>query len=235
MAIGLGKIMGFSFKENFRAPYSAASVTDFWRRWHVSLSSWLRDYLYIPLGGSRAGTGKQYRNLLLVFVVCGLWHGANWTFLAWGLYHGGWLVLERATGWSALLARLPRALSVAITFTLVSLGWVWFRADDLAHACGFFARLFGAHSLLASGTVITWGELLSHRAAAWGLLGLLVCFAPASTRLAATCDWFLGKREAVRESWRSEILRFGCAGTALLLSVMALVNAKFNPFIYFRF
>jgi len=235
MAIGLGKIMGFSFAENFDAPYASASVTEFWRRWHISLSTWLRDYLYIPLGGSREGSRKLYRNLLIVFVACGLWHGANWTFLAWGAYHGAWLVIERATAWGRVLERLPRVLATPLTFLVVTLGWVWFRADDLPHALRFFGRLFTWYSLRAAATPLTWGELVSNRAAAFGLLGLAICFAGGSTSARHWFDWILGKRREQTQSARGDLWRFGWAAGALVLSSVSLVNAKFNPFIYFRF
>lgn len=235
MAIGLGKIMGFSFKENFAAPYASASITEFWRRWHISLSTWLRDYLYIPLGGNRHGTFAQYRNLMIVFLVCGFWHGASWTFLAWGAYHGAWLIIERATGWSAWLARVSRWVSVPLTFLLVMLGWVWFRATDLSQALGFFGRLFTWHSLRAAQTPISWGELMSNRAAFFGALGLLLCFGATSARVSERLDWLMGKVRRPAESAPGELSRFVWATAALLLSVVSLVNAKFNPFIYFRF
>jgi alginate O-acetyltransferase complex protein AlgI len=235
MAIGLGKMMGFSFKENFDSPYASASVTEFWRRWHISLSTWLRDYLYIPLGGSRAGSLRLYRNLLIVFLACGFWHGANWTFLAWGAYHGAWLVTERATAWGRALERLPRVLATPLTFLFVMLGWVLFRADDLDHAIGFFGRLFKWYSLRAAATPLSWGELVSNRAAAFGLLGIAICFAGGSASVRDWFDWMLGKRRQQTQSARGDLWRFGWAMCALALSSVSLVNAKFNPFIYFRF
>ncbi len=125
MAIGLGRMFGFRLPENFDRPYSAASITDFWRRWHMSLSRWFRDYVYIPLGGNRARRGETYRNLIIVFVATGLWHGANWTFLVWGLYHGALMLVERATGTGAVTATGPAlVLRRALTFLLVVVGWV---------------------------------------------------------------------------------------------------------------
>lgn len=125
MAIGLGKMFGFEFAENFRYPYAATSVTDFWRRWHISLSSWFRDYVYIPLGGSRGGAFATYRNLLIVFVLCGLWHGANWTFLVWGIWHGAFLILERLVP----LSKAPSLIGRGFTLLAVLLGWVFFRTS----------------------------------------------------------------------------------------------------------
>jgi len=235
MAIGLGQMMGFSFKENFASPYAATSVTDFWRRWHISLSTWLRDYLYIPLGGSRTSSFKRYRNLVVVFLACGLWHGANWTFLAWGAYHGAWLVVERATGWGKLLERMPRGLATPLTFVLVMFGWVFFRANDLGHAVGFFGRLLSWHSVRSSFTPVSWGELVTNRALVFGLVGLSICFAGGSPRANAWFGWLLGMRRNARESALGELARFAWASSSLALSAVSLVNSKFNPFIYFRF
>src|SRR5712671_108982 len=142
MAIGLGLALGFAFPRNFRLPYTARSITEFWRRWHISLSQWLRDYLYIPLGGSRGARPETYRNLILVFLVCGLWHGANWTFVIWGAHHGAFLIIERA-GLAGLLARAPVLLARLYALVAIMTGWVWFRARDAEHALSFFASLAG--------------------------------------------------------------------------------------------
>jgi len=145
IAIGSALLLGFHFPVNFRRPYLAVSITDFWRRWHISLSTWLRDYVYIPLGGNRHGRLRTYRNLMLTMLIGGLWHGANWTFVVWGAYHGALLAIERALGisgesnglWS--LRNLPRCI---LTFALVSAGWVFFRASSLREAFGIFGALF---------------------------------------------------------------------------------------------
>ena len=142
MAIGLGIVLGFTFPRNFNLPYTSLSITEFWRRWHMSLSSWLRDYLYIPLGGSRGSDLKTYRNLVTVFVLCGAWHGANWTFVLWGLWHGAFLVVERL-GLKARLAALPVALRWLYALLAVMGGWVLFRSADLSTAGDYFASLFG--------------------------------------------------------------------------------------------
>ncbi|MEW6167547.1 MAG: MBOAT family protein [Pseudomonadota bacterium] len=143
MAIGLGLMMGFRFIENFNQPYVSQSITEFWRRWHISLSTWLRDYLYISLGGNRHGTLKTYRNLLLTMLLGGLWHGANWTFVVWGAWHGMLLAIERACGVTANV----KGFSVsrwALTFLLVVIGWVIFRAPDIASAGRFYAAMAGS-------------------------------------------------------------------------------------------
>jgi len=235
MAIGLGKMMGFSFKENFEAPYTSASITEFWRRWHISLSSWLRDYLYIPLGGGRVGEGKRYRNLLIVFLACGFWHGANWTFLAWGAYHGAWLVIERARAWQSLAARMPRLLSTLLTFLLVMFGWVLFRSDHLSSAVGYFGRMFRWHPLNSPDALYSWGELLPNRTCFYGALGLAGCALMAWPRAEASVAWLVGKRARADESARGDSVRLAFAFGTFLLSVVSLVNSRFNPFIYFRF
>ena len=140
MAIGLGFVLGFTFPRNFRLPYSSLSITEFWRRWHMSLSAWLRDYLHSARRQPRRRA--NLRNLLMVFILCGLWHGANWTFVLWGAWHGGFLVLERL-GFGAALARLARPARWAYALLVVMGGWVLFRSTDLSAAIGYFASLFG--------------------------------------------------------------------------------------------
>src|SRR5258706_602511 len=131
MAVGLALMMGFVLIQNFDSPYQSRSITEFWRRWHISLSTWLRDYLYIPLGGNRKGPGRTYVNLMTVMLFGGLWHGASWNFVIWGGIHGGMLAVERKLGRNLPLRRLPAALSVASTFVIVCLSWVFFRAKTL--------------------------------------------------------------------------------------------------------
>ena len=144
MAIGLGMMMGFRFTENFATPYISRSITEFWRRWHISLSVWLRDYLYIPLGGNRHGTARTYFNLWIVMVLGGMWHGANWTFLVWGVWHGTWLALERAR----FVPRGDGPLSLARTLLVVLIGWVFFRAADMGQALDVLAGMVGLHGMV---------------------------------------------------------------------------------------
>ncbi len=169
MAIGFALLLGFHFPVNFRRPYLAISITDFWRRWHISLSTWLRDYLYIPLGGNRKSAARTYFNLLITMLLGGLWHGANWTFLAWGGYHGCLLALERMTGqgrirsWAWGWRDAPRTL---FTFVLVCLGWVLFRANSLHDAGAVFHQLLRMHGrftlepVLMAGTIVALGIAL---------------------------------------------------------------------------
>ncbi len=188
MAIGLGLMMGFRFPINFDQPYRSISITDFWRRWHVSLSAFLRDYLYVPLGGNRKGGVRTYVNLSLTMLIGGLWHGANWTFIAWGAYQGFWLVFERLTGKKALYSSTPRIVQVAITFALVICGWILFRAETLGHAGQYLSQMFGfsghdvtglalrpIHGAAAlAAAIVTWGlpttqGLLLRARAVWVL------------------------------------------------------------------
>ncbi|MGW8193171.1 MAG: MBOAT family O-acyltransferase, partial [Desulforhopalus sp.] len=142
MAIGLGRMFGFQFLENFNYPYIARSIQDFWRRWHISLSSWFRDYLYIPLGGSHGSAGRTYLNLITVFFLCGLWHGANWAFVAWGLYHGAFLILERSR-FGSFLKRLPRLLQHLYAVAVIMVGWVLFATESFAHSLVIIQSLLG--------------------------------------------------------------------------------------------
>ncbi len=143
MAIGLGRMIGFEFLKNFDSPYKAESITDFWRRWHISLSTFLRDYLYIPLGGNRKGPRRTYVNLIVVMLLGGLWHGANWTFVAWGAYHGTLLALERFRGKRSGYDRSPRPVRVAATFVLVLFSWVLFRSANLHEAMNYLGAMLG--------------------------------------------------------------------------------------------
>ncbi|MEA2904987.1 MAG: alginate O-acetyltransferase complex protein AlgI [Alphaproteobacteria bacterium] len=218
MAIGLGLMIGIYFPLNFNYPYIAQSVTEFWRRWHITLSTWFRDYVYIPLGGSRNGALRTYLNLLIVFALCGLWHGASWAFVVWGLYHGVFLVLERV-GLSRLLERALPELRHAYLLFVVMIGWVFFRADTLPHAIAMLQAAFG----FGAGEGIVhhvWQHLLPDVA-----LVLLVGSLAATPYLSA-----LGRRIAVAP-WAA------IAGlyAIFFLSVMSVAAGNYNPFIYFRF
>jgi alginate O-acetyltransferase complex protein AlgI len=194
MAIGLGLMMGFRFPINFNQPYRAVSITDFWRRWHISLSAFLRDYLYIPLGGNKKGAVRTYINLSLTMLIGGLWHGASWTFIAWGAYQGFWLVFERLIGKRSFYASAPRFLQIAITFVLVMFGWVFFRCENIGEAFQYIATMFGAdsdatralalrpiHALAAvGGALVLWGfpttQQLIYKARASWVLPLQLAF-----------------------------------------------------------
>lgn len=143
MAIGVGKVLGFELTENFRRPYFAVSVTDFWRRWHISLSTWLKDYVYIPLGGSRCSKARNYWNIFVTFLVSGIWHGANWTFVVWGIWHGVFQIIEKAIGQQKCeYGWLGKTIKIVITFLLVNFAWIFFRMPTLKDACGVIGRIF---------------------------------------------------------------------------------------------
>ena len=221
MAIGLGNMLGFRLPINFRSPYRADGFTDFWRRWHVSLSTWLRDYLYVPLGGNRRGAWLTYRNLLLTMILGGLWHGAAWSFLVWGTLHGLLLALERARGKQSLFAGLPRAARVAGTFAIVCLVWVPFRASDLATAGAYWASLFAGSERGAEAAVLAARVLRPEY-----LCALLA---------AALVVWRGTETEALVE----RLLRRPLEQTGVLalfaVAVVAMLAQAENPFLYFRF
>jgi len=225
MAIGLGLALGFAFPRNFRLPYSARSMTEFWRRWHISLSEWLRDYLYIALGGSRGSVVETYRNLVVVFVVCGLWHGANWTFVIWGAHHGAFLILERV-GLAGVLARAPLLARLYALAAIMS-GWVWFRARDAEQAVSFFGSLAGSHGI--SGVSVQMHLVLRPATVAALVLGAVL----ATTRFNPAL------------AFRRVFARFAAPASALLdtaaiaaffaLSVLSVAAGSYSPFLYFRF
>ncbi len=216
MAIGLGRILGFRFPENFNRPYLAASITDFWRRWHMSLSAWLRDYLYIPLGGNRRGTRRTYVNLALVMILGGLWHGPTWNFVLWGAWHGGILAAERALGRESW--RLPAALGVALTFLAVLIGWVLFRAETLPHAFGHLQGMAGLNGLALSAE-LAWQ--LQPRALLTLGLGLIISF------------WPPGLVPRVRNAgaWPMQL---GLSALFIMAVARAIADSA-SPFLYFRF
>jgi len=223
MAIGLGRMFGFEFLENFNRPYTALNFTDFWRRWHISLSNFMREYLYIPLGGNRVGRFRGYFNLWLVFVISGFWHGASWSFIIWGCYHGFFLSLDKLIG-SARLARIPRGLAMPATFLLVCGGWVLFRADTLAHAGHYFAALMGANG------APVWPDWITPRSTLILAVAPLFVWGPAIwPRLSI---WAPGGHPS--SGWNAP-LRYGVVWLLLILSAAALATGQFNPFIYFRF
>lgn len=232
MAIGLALMIGFHFPQNFNYPYISQSITEFWRRWHISLSMWFRDYLYIPLGGNRAGALTTYRNLLVVFLLCGLWHGAAWTFVVWGLWHGAFLVFERL-GIARMLDRSVAAVRHVYTMLVVMIGWVFFRADTLDHAWTFLKAMAGAgqpshlapHILqFLTPEIVT--ALLIGCIAATPVLGRLVRTGLDAVRSAAGGRVLVGTGEALYLA--------GLFGL-FALAVMSLAAGTYNPFIYFRF
>ena len=217
MAVGLGRILGFRFDENFDHPYLSTSVGEFWRRWHMSLTSWFREYLYFPLGGSRAGSAKTLRNLLIVWFCTGFWHGASWNFVLWGLYFGLWLILERFV-FRDLLARTPVLVKRFYTLLVVFVGWGIFAMEDLGVCGRYLAVCFGGGPL--------WSAPDGYRLRSWALILLLLALG--STTLAA--DLWKKVPEQGRRVLAPVLMALG-----LIVSTAYLVDGSYNPFLYFRF
>lgn len=217
MAIGLGKMFGFNFKENFNLPYMSESVQEFWRRWHISLSSWFRDYVYIPLGGSRCSKAKLYRNIFIVFLLTGIWHGANQTFLIWGVVYAVLLILERAFLGEWLKKNPVKLVNRLLTFVTVTILWVVFRADDIFMAFSFIGSMFkkgtGDDSIMS---------FLSARVILAFIFGIII-------------SGMLFKKKEKQEPVKVNALNCIFAYILLLASAFLLVNGTYNPFIYFQF
>jgi alginate O-acetyltransferase complex protein AlgI len=237
MAIGLGRMFGFRFPENFRWPYVAATVQEFWRRWHISLSTWFRDYLYVPLGGNRVSPARMYGNLIAVFFLCGLWHGASWNFVIWGLWHGMFLVIERVTGFpraaprAGWFAAVPRHV---YTLVVVLIGWVFFRAETLPGALAFLEAMAGAGRAAPTPFTVLW--FLTNDvwlALAAGIVGSTPWLPALSDRLGlrstADVQAATGMRTAV------SLLATASLVAVLAASIMQMAARTYNPFIYFRF
>ena len=221
MAIGLGRMFGFKFPENFRYPYQSVSITDFWRRWHITLSTWFREYLYIPLGGNRRGFARQALNLLIVWTLTGFWHGAGWNFILWGLYYFAILFIEKLFLLKAL-DRAPKILRHIYSLLLIALGWVIFACDDIAVLLPFIGSMFGANGALG-GLDIYW---LTTKAV------LLVICCIASTELPKKLMISLSGRLGEKQAF---VLKSVLALLLLGLSMVFLIGDSYNPFLYFRF
>lgn len=230
MAIGLGRMFGFTFLENFNYPYISRSIQEFWRRWHISLSNWFRDYLYIPLGGNKKGPRRTIINLFIVFFLCGLWHGATWNFVFWGLFHGFFLAVERGR-WGEILTRAPRLIRHLYVLLVVLVGWIFFRADTFTQGLDVATILFGGQET----TLLPLAVLIRLDPLFYLTLGCAIVF------MAPTIP-FLYKR-----AQRSELcvhlmtfkiqhpVRLLCLCSIFTLSIASLASGVYNPFIYFRF
>ena len=219
MAIGLGLMLGFVFPKNFDSPYRSQSITEFWRRWHISLSAWLRDYLYVPLGGNRKGRVRTYVNLSIVMLLGGLWHGAAWTFVIWGALHGALLIIERLFGKAALYRGLPVPVRVGVTFTVVLFTWVFFRAPDLAQAVRYVGDMLAVGDPQEGAGLLSGIVYKPYYLGTFLLAGVIVWGAP------QTWDW-------------TRTLTMAKAAAVLavfVLSVVVLATQAYNPFIYFIF
>lgn len=221
MATGLGKMLGFEFPKNFDHPYISKSISEFWRRWHITLGSWFRSYVYIPLGGNRNGNFKTYRNLFITWALTGLWHGASWNFILWGLFFGVLIIIERL-GFGKILEKLPSAVSMLYTFVMVLFGWVLFDTDTLADAGRYYAAMFGAGGSLVDSyaryTIASNAIMLTLCILISGGLG---------SRLISFCEEKNKRASAVA----GVAVKIG----GLLICTAYLVGATYNPFLYFRF
>ncbi|MBS1634673.1 MAG: MBOAT family protein [Bacteroidetes bacterium] len=227
MALGLGKMLGFNFPENFNHPYISRSIQEFWQRWHISLSTWFRDYLYIPLGGNRKGPLVTYRNLFIVFFITGLWHGASWNFIVWGLFHGTFLILERIV-LKNLLSRLPALIQHAYTLLIVIVGWAFFRAWNLKYSIKYLKSMFGfQHST-------DYSALLQISAYSIFIFIIAIIF---STNIRPTLNNYLGKLTSQKPLLNrgTHILVYSSYILLFLICVMELAHNSYNPFIYYRF
>lgn len=230
MAIGLGRMFGFHFLENFNYPYISKSVSEFWRRWHISLGSWFRDYVYIPLGGNRSGEWKTYRNLAIVWTLTGVWHGASWTFVAWGAYYGIFIMLERAF-LGKWLAKTPAVFAHIFTLFVVVIGWVFFRADNFAYAIGYLQTMFGLNDTPLVDTAAKFYVVQ------YGVVILIAMIAATPIP-----KWFAAKLLRFEVDGTTVVVRQSVAMVRVLgvlilfaVSISYVVASTFNPFIYFRF
>jgi alginate O-acetyltransferase complex protein AlgI len=219
MAIGLGLMMGFVFAKNFDAPYKSQSITEFWHRWHISLSSCLRDYLYVPLGGNRKGPVRTYVNLFVVMLIGGLWHGASWNFLVWGGLHGALLAFERMRGKAAAYGALPVALRVGLTFMLVLIGWVFFRAPDLHAAMRYLGYMAGQSSIDPGAMLLQGVVYQPYYLGTFVLAGIITWGCP------QTWDW----------TRTLTVPKAAIIAGLFILAAVALTTQSYNPFIYFIF
>lgn len=225
MAIGMGHMLGFHYNENFNYPLTAVSVTDFWRRWHISLSTWFRDYVYIPLGGNRKGIPRHLFNIAVVWFLTGLWHGASWNFILWGVYYGILLMLEKYV-WGKLLAKFPKVLQHAYAFLIVVFGFVIFAITDFGELGGYIGLLFS----FAANTLADTRFL-------WYLGNYGVVLAAACVLACPVYPWLCRKASALSRGKGTVLSVFAGAGMLLLflLSTAYMVSDTYNPFLYFRF
>ena len=229
MAIAMARMFGFRFPENFNYPYAATSIKEFWRRWHMSLSAWFRDYVYVPLGGSRGGTLSTTRNLWIVFLLCGAWHGASWNFVVWGMWHGFFLSIERLRAVDFVLSKSPRVIRIVYTLLIVMVGWVFFRSATLELALDMIARMFGlqsgASAMLPVSSHVTAPTML--------LIVLATCFAfPIWPRAKEFVQKMIG---TPGEQLAYDIARAAFIGMLTVLCLATMTIDQNNPFIYFRF
>jgi alginate O-acetyltransferase complex protein AlgI len=219
MAVGLGLMIGFHFPRNFNGPYRSASITEFWTRWHISLTTWLRDYLYIALGGNRVSPRRLYFNLFVVMFLSGFWHGANWTFIAWGLYHAFFMIVERYNGKQAIYKKVPFVFQVLITQVIVLFGWVLFRANTIGEAFSMWKSLLGLMPVSAADPLLT-AQIFTP----------LNCFFMIIALFYAISPW-----RAFEWCQKLNVRRISVALFLFVFACLVLFTQSYNPFLYFQF
>lgn len=237
MAIGLARMFSIRFLENFNHPYVSRSVREFWKRWHISLSNWFRDYLYISLGGDRVSKRRLYLNLITVFFLCGLWHGASWNFIMWGLYHGAFLILERTTLFAMVLHRIPRVFQHAYALSIISIGWVFFRAPTLKYSIVFIATLFGS-SLHQDRIQIPINQYIDMKVVLviiFAILGSSGFLSTVIRKIADVPNRLVNMYARILVAFLLSCLWIVTLFSLFLFSIMAISTGLYKPFIYFRF
>ena len=223
MAIGLGKMLGFNFPQNFDHPYISKSISEFWRRWHITLGSWFRSYVYIPLGGNRCSKLKHIRNLLIVWGLTGFWHGANWNFIVWGLFYGVLLIFEKFY-FNKVLEKLPSVIRILYTFLLVVIGWVFFDTDNMTQALSLIKTMFGDSHIFID-------DYAKYQISSYGIVFLLC--AVCGTGISNKVSEFLKKKKSSAKIYYYALPILQLA--VIIISTAYLVDATYNPFLYFRF
>lgn len=219
MAMGLGLMIGFHFPRNFNGPYRSASITEFWTRWHISLTTWLKDYLYISLGGNRVSRPRLYFNLFVVMFLSGVWHGANWTFIVWGLYHAFFMIIERMKGKKTLYEKAPKVFQILITQIIVLFGWVLFRADTIGEAFSMWKALLGVTSVSVADSLLS-AQIFTPLNCFFMILALFYAVSPWRTY-----DW----------CQKQTVLRLVCIIILFVFACLVLFTQSYNPFLYFQF
>lgn len=233
MAIGLGKMFGFDFMENFNFPYMATSVKEFWRRWHISLSTFFRDYVYLPLGGNRVKVSRTYLNLFIVFLLTGFWHGASWNFVVWGLMHGFFMIIERL-GFEKVLDKVWRPIATLYTLLVVMFAWVLFRANDLTHAIGYWKAMFDFKMNIGQKIhFISWVNIQTMIVFTVSILGSFGVLSKVNTKIVTSLSGEKGYQRSLRAV--GQIISVLLYMAVFVLCTMYLVAGTYNPFIYYKF
>jgi len=222
MAIGLANMFGFKFMENFNYPYISKSITEFWRRWHISLSPWFKEYLYIPLGGNRKGLMRTYINIFIVFLCTGIWHGASFNFIFWGLWHGLFMIIERIVRKKQWYIKIPNFIKISFTILIVMIGWVLFRANGLLDATNYLSIMFGLKNF--EFISFDYRYFLNIKLIVWIIVGIIL-----------STPFISNKIEKYENNKGFQLMKIGIIGILFIISIVFIVNSTYSPFIYFQF